>query len=307
MAKKRKLPKHLRLSMLRPKLGTLLKAESVTGIEDASLKRELDALFQGLAPDEFLPILIKTACDAEPEVRARLDEILPAWLEDHEYVRPLMEIVEQRTLDAIEKRCIEGWLEKTGVSEQEIEKIEEKPNLFYKAYTHTDQFGSQGFILVMWYTNQHRRRATGLLFLIDHNPPWEGALKDSMLFPRRKPQKLEDLALGEWRARGVDPLEVGPADVKQEILTALQHNREEGIRLPRDLIPYREAFIEQILSLPDTPETPEFTPEDFDELSKTGKTPESINLFERTVGRRARMDDGTEVFYLGDPFDEEPW
>ncbi|MGC9397862.1 MAG: hypothetical protein ACP5HM_01855 [Anaerolineae bacterium] len=307
MAKKRKLPKHLRLSMLRPKLGTLLEAESVMRMEDASLKRELDALFQGLAPEEFLPILIKTACDAKPEVQTRLDDAIPEWLEEHEYVDPLIEIAKQRTLDATEKRCIEGWLEETDVAEQALEQIEQKPNLFYKAYTHTDRFGSQGFILVMWYTNQHRHRATGFQFLIDHNPPWEGALKDSMLLPRRRPQKLKDLVVGKWQARGVDPLEVGPADVKQEILTALQHNREEGIRLPRDLIPYRALFIEQILSLPDTPETPKFTPEDFDELSRKGKTPESISLFERTVGRRARLDDGTEVFYLGNPFEDEPW
>jgi hypothetical protein len=307
MTKKRKLPKHLRLSMLRPKLGTLLGPDTVMDMESTTLKRELEALFQGLAPDEFLPILIKTACDAPPEVQARLDDVLPRWLEDQEYVDPLMEIVKQRTLDATEKRCIEGWLKEAGVSEQEIKKIEEKPNLFYKAYTHTDQFGSQGFILVMWYTDKHQRRATGFQFLIDHNPPWEGALKDSMTLPKRPPEELARQMVSFWEESGSFPIEIGPAEVKEEILTALQHNREENIRLPRDLIPYRDSFIKQILSLPDTPETPEFTPEDFDELSKTGKTPESINRFERTVGRRVRMDDGTELFYLGDPLDEESW
>jgi hypothetical protein len=307
MAKKRKLPKHLRLSMLRPKLGTLLNTETLLEMEDATLRRELDTLFKGLDPEAFLPVLVKTACDAMPEVQARLNNTIPKWIEDQDYSEPLLKVAEQRSLNAAEKRCIEEWLERSGIPQHELEKIEKNPDLFYKAYTHTDEFGSQGFIIVIWYTDQRKRRATGFQFLIDHNPPWEGALKDNITLPKRRTEDLVRRMVNFWEERGVSPVEINPAEAKRDILVALEHNREEKIRLPKDLIPYRDLFIEQILSLPDTPETPEFTPEDFDKLSKTGKTPESINLFERAVGRRIRTDDGEEIFVMRTPFDEDLW
>ena len=76
---------------------------------------------------------------------------------------------------------------------------------------------------------------------------------------------------------------------------------------PRDLIRAPDLFLEYVLSLPDMPETPPFTTEDFDQLARTGKSPESISHVEQTVGRRVRLEDGTEVIVMGDPFDEDEW
>jgi hypothetical protein len=70
------------------------------------------------------------------------------------------------------------------------------------------------------------------------------------------------------------------------------------------LISHREYFLRYILTLPNTPETPTFTHEDFNALIHADRTPESIMAFEQNVGRRVRMDDGEEVFVMGDPFDE---
>ncbi len=110
-----------------------------------------------------------------------------------------------------------------------------------------------------------------------------------------------------WSQRGM-PIElVGAAEVKKEILECLEANRREGIRLPRDLIRARKLFLEGVLSLPDTPDTPPFSAADFDRLRREGRSPESISHFEQTVGRRVRMEDGKEILVMGAPLDEDEW
>jgi hypothetical protein len=64
-------------------------------------------------------------------------------------------------------------------------------------------------------------------------------------------------------------------------------------------------FLECVLSLADTPETPSFTAQDFDKLCRTGESPEAISHFEQTVGRRVRTEDGQEIVILGDPFEDD--
>ena len=61
-----------------------------------------------------------------------------------------------------------------------------------------------------------------------------------------------------------------------------------------------------MLSLPDEPDTPAFTVDDFNFLARNGKLPEKIIQFEQTVGRRVRMEDGKEILVMGGPdWDEE--
>lgn len=99
--------------------------------------------------------------------------------------------------------------------------------------------------------------------------------------------------------------EVSAEHAKKEILKALSANRREGFRLPRDLAAARSVFIEHILSLPDTAETPSFTREDFDTLAGSGKSVEEARHFEQTVGGVARLPGGKEVFiFRGSPDDD---
>jgi hypothetical protein len=102
-----------------------------------------------------------------------------------------------------------------------------------------------------------------------------------------------------WRKQGGTdrgmPLQpISDAAAKRDLLACLVANWREGIRLPRDLIVNHRLFVEHILSLPDTPDTPPFTAEDFDALSRTGETAEFIRRFEQQVGRRVRLKDGQE-------------
>jgi len=176
---------------------------------------------------------------------------------------------------------------------------------FYRAYMYADD--SQGLIIVLWYADRKRRKVQGLSFLIDFNPPWKGAVKDVMVFPRNSPKRVMQEYVDVWTQQDMPPSAIGAAEVKREILKSLEANRCEGIRLPRDLIRARRLFLEYVLSLPDTPETPPFTAKDFDALRRSGKSPASLSHFEQTVGRRVRLEDGKELFIMGSPFDEDEW
>jgi hypothetical protein len=47
--------------------------------------------------------------------------------------------------------------------------------------------------------------------------------------------------------------------------------------------------------------------EDFDFLAHHGERPEEIMHFERTVGRRVRLDDGEEILVIGTDWENEDW
>ena len=102
------------------------------------------------------------------------------------------------------------------------------------------------------------------------------------------------------------PLEsLDAVETKEHILRHLLINRREKIRLPRDLMISRKTFVENVLTLPDGPRTPQFTKQDFDELSRTGKSPESISRYEQTVGRMVRLPDGKEVLIGADVIEDD--
>jgi len=186
------------------------------------------------------------------------------------------------------------------------------PNLFFEAYYYDDEteFGekSQAYATVFWYQDPKKRRAQGMGFLLDYNPPWDGSVKDILVTPQRAPRRLRKAVLDTWKRGGMDPWPISAERVKSVILTALNCNRAAGIRLPRDLIAARELFTRYVMSLPDAPDTPSFTVQDFDLLAHRGKRPEEIMHFEQTVGRRVRLEDGDELLVMGGPdWDDEEW
>ena len=85
------------------------------------------------------------------------------------------------------------------------------------------------------------------------------------------------------------------------------------IRIPREFVALREQFFEHVLTLPDAPGTPQFTLEDFQSISQTGRAAEEVMRFEEKVGRRVIADDGKEIFIGADlantmmELDREGW
>ncbi|OGG45889.1 MAG: hypothetical protein A3F84_17220 [Candidatus Handelsmanbacteria bacterium RIFCSPLOWO2_12_FULL_64_10] len=292
------------LTLLRPRLDNLLGGETLVEKDSQTLKAELDAVFDGLKAYDFLPVLLRAYHNTAAQVQSRIDEIAPEWLGERGYVGALLKLLERRTIHNESRKQALIWLEGAGADLSALQKVEQRTH-FYRAYTYADD--SQGLIEVFWYTDDSQRKVQGMNFLIDINPPWEGAVKDITAFPSRSPEKAIQEFVDIWKQRDMRLTPVGDSEVKKEILKSLEVNRREGIRLPRDLIEARNLFLKYVLTLPDTPETPLFTAEDFDELSRTGKSVEVLREFEQRVGRRVRLQDGKELWVLGSPFDQDDW
>ena len=110
-----------------------------------------------------------------------------------------------------------------------------------------------------------------------------------------------------WDRGGMKLETISAERAKTVVLTALNCNRAADLRLPRDLIAARKFFVRFVLPLPDAPDTPAFTLDDFDYLARHGERPEEVVDFEQTVGRRVRMEDGKEVLVMGEPdWEDEP-
>jgi hypothetical protein len=290
--------------MLRPRLDELLGDKTLIKKDSQVLKTDLSAVFKGLDLYEFLPVLLRACANASTQVQARLDAVVPEWLGERGYLGSLFELLEQgrASYEDKDRRRVVTWLRAAGADVSGLQEPQAE-ECFYQAYMYADE--SQGVIIVLWYTDSRRRKVRGMNFLVDFNPPWEGAVKDIAVFPQGSPDRVTREYVDFWTRRGLLLKRLSASEVKREILECLEVNRHEGIRLPRDLIRARDLFLEHVLSLPDLPDTPPFTAEDFDTLASAGETPESLSHFEQTVGRRVRMEDGQEVFIMGKPFDED--
>jgi hypothetical protein len=302
--RKRSTPNLSPLVLLQPRLDGLLGNEALAKKDVQAIKADLNVVFKWLKPSEFLPVFLSVCSAAPPQVQDRLDTVVPEWLSERGYGDSLRTLLDQHHVADKDRQRAVAWLEATGAEVSEL-KERQTQSSFYRAYMYTDD--SQGIVIVLWYADRRRRKVQGIGLLIDFNPPWEGAVKDIMVFPSSSPGRVKREYVDTWTQRGMPLSAIGAAEVKREILRCLEANRREGIRLPRDLIRARDLFLKHVLSLPDGPGTPSFTAKDFDALKRTGKTPESLSHFEQTAGRRVRMEDGTEVVVLGNPFDEDEW
>ncbi|MCD4738063.1 MAG: hypothetical protein K8R89_02235 [Anaerolineae bacterium] len=292
---------------LRPRLEHLWADEALLHRDDSALAGDLDVLRHGIEPRFLLRTMLRTYDAASPEVRARLDAVLPAWLRKHEYLSTLREIATDATPAAELRNPLQAWLAITGLEIQLA--AADAPDLFYRALYLNDEerLGeqSQGFLAILWYTNQRKWQASGLGILLDYNPPWDGAVKDIMILPSRNPERLLK-HLHSMHSKGDMKLRpISPEQAKTLMLKSLFCNQTSEIRLPLDLIKAKSEFEQWILALPDGPDTPEFTLEDFKRLAHNGKSPEAIVHYEQTVGHRIRLEDGKELLII-DP-DQQNW
>lgn len=287
---------------LRPRMDNLWADEALLHKGDAAIEDGLDVLARDVGSELLVKTMLRAYRAASEPARARLGNVLPDWLDRRGHVGTLEEMAMARSLGPDLRPLALAWLEAAGV---DTESLQNPPTLFLEAYYYDDQAllgeKSQAYVVVFWHINLRKRRAQGMGFLLDYNPPWDGSVKDILLTPRRSPRMLRKEVLGMWEDGEMEPESVGAERAKSVILTALNCNQAAEIRLPADLIDAREVFERRVLSLPDGPDTPSFTMDDFDGLARHGKPPEEIMLFERTVGRRVRTEDGTEILLMGHP------
>lgn len=250
-----------------------------------------------------LPELLEASFKAPQDIQERLNALFPRWLSERAYLQPLLLLLKQRVLKGDSKARAIQWLQSAGMDPQEIQQLEKTPSLFYQAHLFYNEF--QGMIIVLWYSDYRKRSVRGMSFLLDFCAPWQGALKDIHVLPSRPVDEAEIEFVELPRERGMDFRAISAEHAKKEILKALHANQREGFRLPRDLVPARSIFIEHILSLPDTPETPSFSQQDFDALAGAGKSVEEARHIEQTVGGMIRLPGGENMLILrGSPDDD---
>ena len=309
--RRRKKKKAVRIppeSTLRPRLDSLWAEGALLHKDDGAIEGDLDGVARDVAPDFLVETMLRAYTDASVPARARLDGVLPGWLSRHDHLSLLKEMVAERPLDQNLRSAAMAWMEAAGLDTRSLDRI---PSPFLTGYYYDDTATlgkkSQAYVAVFWYAGPRKNRAQGLSFLLDYNPPWDGSVKDILLTPRRHPKRLIRDFLDVWARGSMEPEIVSAERAKTVILTALNCNRAAKLRLPRDLIAAREGFVRYVLSLPDGPDTPAFTVDDFNFLARNGKLPEKIIQFEQTVGRRVRMKDGKEIMVMGGPDWDEEW
>jgi hypothetical protein len=227
-------------------------------------------------------------------VQAKLSPITAQLLQAEETLDTLQALVQRHQLPVDAAGFSHELLTQSGVELDKLLPAQE--STFYRAYEGEDEYGSQGLIFFFWYANRQRSRIRGMSWLLDFNPPWDGAAKDIMSYGQKSPTEMIDFALQRWLDQGINLAEIDAVTAKRRAIETLQCNFEQKIRLHRDFQEARQDFAEHVLSLPAGPDTPPFTLADYDFLCRNGKRSEEINQFERTVGRVMRMEDGKAMF-----------
>ena len=290
--RKRKRPNIAPAALLRSRLETAWLAAASAQQTPEQLEETLRAASYGLGPELVTSVVLPVYASARPEVQAKLESFLPGWLARSDGLKALELLMAKDRLAVALQSIALRWLAASGRDVTALAPSAE--STFHSAYALEEEW--QAAVIVLWYSNPQRNRARGLQFLIDHNPPWDGAIKDVMLFPNKPPEQLIERYVDMWRERGQAMTPIDAAALKRRLVIALKQNEAAKIRLPADLIRLREQFFAHVLSLPDGPDSPAFSPDDFHRLSETGQSAETLSHFEQTVARRIRLEDGREVF-----------
>lgn len=296
--KKARRPNLSPLSVLRPRFDGLFGNPDWVDVEPDTILADLNVTTRGIEANDYLPVLMKAFQAAPEAAQARLDDAMPTWLQETEQVETLHQLVTGFAFDSAENPVAMRWIEAAGGDVSTIDLSHD--SMFYTAFLGKDNLGSQGLFHLFYYCTRHRDRVKGINLLLDFNPPWEGAAKDGFPYPQRRPQAaVRQFVTARPGSNIIDNEELDAAAAKKALIEIFSHNREEGIRLGKDIVAMRNLFEEQVMTLPDDPDTPPFTMADFDELCQLETTTESLRMYEQTVGRRVRMDDGKEVLVMG--------
>jgi len=308
MAKKHKArtPNLPAAALVRPRLDSMWRTPEWLNTHEAQQLDELDALARGLAPAQYLPVMLKALSAMEPAIQEDIASVLVTWLRRRDDISHLKAMLEDGLFDAASTAMAQQLLDRAG----EVVNLTAQVTVeqFYAAAEGVDQFGSQGMFYVAWRADGKRSRVRGCYFLVDYNPPWEGALKDIMWYTWRDPEGDQRKFLGTWTGRVAAWTELDAVEAKRRFIGHALVNRATGISLHSDIIASRDEILAHILGLPDGPDTPLFSAGDFDSLAALAQSSEQISRFEHTVGRRVRMEDGKEVFvHAGVANNPEDW
>lgn len=290
--KKKKKPNIPLESILRIRVDKLYADAGLVESSDEALQARLDEVAQGIKPESFFSVFLAGLADAPEAWLERLDAAVPGWLAARGWQDTLYQLLEQQKLGRAHEERVCGWLEAAGVSLEEYKEKRALPTVF-RCYQFLDEM--QGFAVGLFYTDPRQIRVRGFMPLFDFQPPWEGSTKDIMMTKVYPEEDAEQAVLAPWLSQGMEVEEIDGGSFKKLVIESLLRNQSEGIRLPKDLIRQRDFFFEHVMRLPDLPDTPSFTEEDFDELAALEKTPELLREAEQMFGYQTRLPDGSEI------------
>ncbi|HKZ68931.1 MAG TPA: hypothetical protein VJ020_02565 [Anaerolineales bacterium] len=290
--KKHTLPNIPAETLLRLRLDGLWQNPNLPGQTVEQIESDMQTVVRGGKPDQIINVMLAAFGAAPAQAKTRLESVLPHWIARQNYLDALAALLHNDKLPAELRPIVEEWLATLGRSARVA--VENRVSTFHSAYEVHDEW--QTAVIVLWYSNRQRSRARGMNFLIDRNPPWYGALKEIMLLENKMPAQLKERYVDIWGRQRQTMIPISAVEAKRLIVTALTDSLARQIRLPDELILFREQFFEHILTLPDAADTPRFTVDDFRAASQTGQSAEEIARFEKKVGRRIVGDDGQEIF-----------
>lgn len=288
----------IRLSGLPVRLSQLFAGGAADG---PALFAELDRLTEGLKPGSFLPLVVGAVYDAPEARRAGLAPLVGEWLRERGLLGALGEL-EARSMSQNPARGLaRGWLEAGGIAPSD-EVALDPAELFLDAYELGEP--SQDSPTLFWYEDARRRKVCSAAFLVDFEPPWDGAVKDLAFRRHRDPVEATDRFLGLWRSRGVEPRPMDAETASQRVWAALRQNQARGIRLPADFVAAMPQILPFLLALPASPEAPPLSADEVEAMAREGRSPESIRQEEQLLGYQTRMPDGKVIRIMRPPDDE---
>jgi hypothetical protein len=286
------------LSGLRPRLGRLF-AEAPA--DEAGLHAELDRLTAGLKPASFLPILAGTFAATPEEQRAQLDNAVGAWLHLRGLLPELHTLDARQGLDPTARPLAHAWLEAGGLTPMEQEMVD-LADLFLEAYFLDEEM--QDSPTLFWYADARRRRVRCASFLVDFQPPWDGAVKDLAFFNARDIEDGRSDFFRVWQRSDAQPKPLDAAAITGMLWKALAQNQAAGIRLPADVISARGVVMPMLYALAERHGVPTLSPDEVEAMVTQGRSAESIRREERRFGYQMRLADGSVIRLIRDEDDD---
>lgn len=283
--------------LLRPQLDALL---SNAQTDPDKTLTQAAALSKNVTLDVFLTTLLRSFASTPVNAQAALTPHLSAWLNNVGWGESLKKIVVDQREEAIIINTAFSWLEVSGADVSHLAPVQPGV-IFHSAFCYGNEI--QASYQSFWHTDHRRNRMLLMAFLTDVDLPWQGSIKDAFLQPEKSPDavraKLEaQSAANPFGSDGINSLSAGA--FKSALLNGLEQNRKHNIALPADFVPLRDFFAKNLLALPNMPDTPQFTLEDFDFLASNGQNVETLRHHEQQYGKRVRMPDGSELRVFND-------
>jgi hypothetical protein len=289
----------VRLSNLRPRLVRLF-AEPV---DTPALHAEISQITDGLKPASFLPILVGAFAATSDPQRERLNASVGDWLRERGHLDTLRSLTPTWNLhDDLAREAAHAWLEAGGIAPAP-ELALTLSDLLIDAYEFSNT--SQASLALFWYKDARRRRVRATAFLIDFEPPWEGALKDVADKSFRTIDHAHAEFFSAWQDENLQERLIDNASATQRVWTAIRQSQAEGIRLPADFIPLMAEIMPLLHALAAASDIAALSEAETSALATSGRSVEALRQEEDLVGYQKRMPDGSILRMIRPPDNDD--